>query len=598
MFTLIGHSMGEGFAGSSPMLAAAPWLNDKWAGVGYPTTNTIMTPTIQESVYKGIYAWTAKSGWGGSSGTPPTFGPGEGTFLPLNIIAPTSPTGVHPFPSPYNYPNTRSMPASPTVYTAATTGGRSWVGVELPLAIRLAHFWLESVYIQKLCLPGSAFLRNDVGFTLFGGDIFGVPFSPLSGDYPGGVHAHYAWYTPSDRFDWNPGSDRLYSTWKARMTAAAAEAEAAGDELDVRLIVMWMGDNDAAATLGSYTGDLATSKVKNFSDYYKNFIATIRADLVANNWTSMPAHQVRVVGMGIFRTYGVTVIRDGMNAVIQALETDDDYFRYISTSGYETLASAGYTDAAIGTTSHISHLAYLQAADAIYDKFIEMELVGEDPLANDQRISVGDVLDRISTYYERNRVVTDAEHTALLQHANAAMFHVINRVGDMAWWLRRRHNIALTGGVVSASSLPRTVTRVMRVENSNAPGYPLHFNLIGSAEQGRLQILLKDCLSGTYVVEFLTQPKDLTKDDELVPLPYNLIEWMVVEGAKRLARSSGNVEMLQSLVIEAQELQADAMRNISAFRNAADDRLYGQRKLPGRRAYRRRNAGPGQWFWG
>src|SRR5262249_119045 len=134
MWGLIGHSMGEGFAGSSPMIQAASWLHDLWANSNYDSAAGHLPPLVPNSVSKTLSMWTAKSGWGGSPGTPPTFTPGEGPFLPLNIIAPSSPTGLHPFNSPYNYPNGRSMPASPTAYQAATTGGRCWVGIELPLS--------------------------------------------------------------------------------------------------------------------------------------------------------------------------------------------------------------------------------------------------------------------------------------------------------------------------------------------------------------------------------------------------------------------------------------------------------------------------------
>lgn len=584
MWTLMGHSNGEGFAGSSPMLTKAPWLLP-YGGIGSPSNGQPFTPTIERRVYPGIYMWTAKAGWSASGGTPPDFTPGAGTFLPLTLELPTSPNFPHPYTSPYNYPNNKSMPLSPPRYgaTAATSafaeegGGGTSCGIELPLSWKLSHYWDASVYVMKLSLPSSLFMRWDQGLWLTAGlHLSGIGISPTQD-----LSAHYAWWTPADRFDWAPNTGRLYETWKARMMAAATEAAAAGDKLDVRFVLLWLGDNDALYS--NFYPSTTPSRVREFEPYYRNFIAQVRQDLVDNDWTALPAHKIPVIGMGIQRAYGSTPTQQSMNNALDNIAKDDPYFRKLDTNNYRTLYQDGYTD-----LSHIGHSGYLAAAEEVFDAYVEMETFAEDALQRDNRVTFSEVKDRVLTYYERNRTQTNAQVTALEQHINGALFHILNKVSDGAWWLRQIHPISISGGPTTVVTLPRTVHRILRIERSGDPTYPLKFEMMGFTDAGRMQILMKESYVGTYQVHYITVPKEMTRDEELVPLPYNLVEWLVVESVRRLARSSGNVAMQESLMLEAKQLQDDCMRNIAAVRRPANDRVFGQRRLPSRRAYGRR----------
>lgn len=599
MWTLMGHSNGEGFAGADQMMQSAPWLQDFATNYGVTRNGPNATPAITASTYQNIYAWTSKLGFTAPNSRPPQWSPADGQFLPLTMRYANSPADIHPYPSPYNYPNGRSMPGSPSVYDASrsNTGSGTWAGIELPLSWRLSHYWLENVYFNKLSIPSTYFLRSEPGFTAPSGEVFGVPFGPFSPStgpyYQGYNQAYYAWYTPADRFDWDPASDRLYGSWKSRMQGAAKEAAASGDLLDVRFAVFWLGDNDAniASVPTSYVTSPGNSRVKDWEVYYRAFIDKVRSDLVDNNWTSLPKEKIPIVGMKIFRTYGAASIRTYMNEALDRIQEEDPYFTTLATDSYQTLYEAGYTVDGIqyvGLTSHFSHNGYLKAADDIFNAYIAMENGQDDALANENRVSVEDVKNRVLTYYERNRTSTNATTEALIQHINGAMFHILNKVSDSAWWLRVIEPISITGGPTTPVVLPKRINRILKIERTGDPGYPLKFDMLGFTESGCMQILMKESYVGTYNVHYITVPRDLTRESELVPLPYNLIEWLVVEAAKRLARSSGNVTMLQALTAEAEELKNDCMRNIAAVRRPANDRLYGQRRLPSRRSYGRR----------
>jgi hypothetical protein len=459
MWTLLGHSMGEGLAGTTSMYTEARWLLP-FGGTGSPSDGLPFTPTIERRVYSNIFSWTAKAGFSGSGGTPPNFGAGAGQWLEMTTEFPTSPAYPHPYASPFNYPNTRSLPLSPPLYVASTAGafasaagGGSYVGIELPLAWKFSHYWTgEPTYFLKLAIPASFFMRHERGF--FSTPILnqlGIPTSSLGAAYPGGLSSYYSWFTPADRFDFATSTGRLYQTWKDRMTAAAAEAAAASpaDKLDVRLVILWLGDNDAREA-DINVASTSPSRIRDFESTYRNFIEQVRADLVENDWTSLPEHKIIVIGMGIQDGYGNSPTQALMNAALQNIARDDPWFRVRDVNGYQTLLEAGFTDAA-----HLGHRGYVDAANDVFDDYVEMETAGEDALARDIRVSLSDVRDRVSTYYERNRTTTNANETALNQHINGALFHILNKVSDSAWWLRQIHPISISGGPTTTVTLPR-----------------------------------------------------------------------------------------------------------------------------------------------
>lgn len=593
MLQLLGHSNAEGFGGTVPLFAAYPQYMDLYASRGYTRVAGNLTPFVSESLYKNIKVWTAKSGWSAAGGTPPDFSPAEGTFLDMTVVPPYSPADPHPYSSPYNYPNNRSMPCSPVAMAATYEGGGTLHGVEIPLCWHLSHHWADTVWMMKLAVPGSLFLRFDEGVLWAGTtntsplDFYGIPVATTPMD------THFSWWYPGRMFDWAPGSGRFYSVWKQRMTAAAAEASAQGDVLDTRLVILWMGDNDSTVASAAF-GAGASDRIRNWEVDYRAFIKQIRKDLEDNNWTQVPGSQVAIMMMGIHKDYGDTSIRTTMNGALQNIARDDPYTRFIDTTNFRVLKASGYNPPNVGGSGHYSHLGYVDAAQAVMDALIALETDTTDSLSDDDRITREDVRDRVKTYYERGRARTDATDEAINQHISSAYLHIINRVGDQAWWLRRIVDLALSADANIAQTLPRFVQRVLRIERTDNPGYPLHFELQGMTDSGRLQIVLKEGGSGTYRFHCITKAREIVGDQQAIPLPYNLIEWLVVETCRRLARASGNTTLQQSLAQEVTELSADAMRNIAAMQRARQDRLYTQRKLPTRKTLGRLY---GSWIW-
>lgn len=592
MIQLLGHSNAEGFGGTLPLFAAYPQYIDLYGSKAY-TRAVGFTPFITESLYKNIKVWTAKSGWSFPGGTPPTFSPAEGTFLDLTVVPPYSPADPYAYLSPYNYPNNRSMPVSPTAMLATQEGGGTLHGIEIPLCWHLSSHWSDTIWLMKLAIPGSLFLRYDQGLAI--NDLVLSPYGvPINAASP--MDTNFSWWQPGRMFDWAPGSGRFYSVWKQRMTAAKNEAVSQGDVLDTRLVILWMGDNDSTIASAAF-GAGAADRVRNWEVDYRAFIRQIRKDLEDNEWTQIPGSQVSIMMMGIHKDYGDTSIRSAMNSALQNIARDDPYTRFIDTTSFRTPKQAGYNPSFIGASGHFSHLGYVDAAQAVMDALISMETETTDALSNDDRITREEVRDRVKVYYARGRARTDtsdANDDSINQHISSAYLHIINKIGDQAWWLRRIVDLALSADANIAQTLPRFVSRVLRIERTDNPGYPLHFELQGMTDSGRLQIVLKEGGSGTYRFHCITKAREIVGDQQAIPLPFNLIEWLVVETCRRLARASGNTVLQVSLAEEVGELAADAMRNIAAMQRARQDRLFGQRRLPTRKTLGRLY---GSWIW-
>jgi hypothetical protein len=563
-WTLMGHSNGEGFAGSSPLYKENPHL-----GLYGPVGGASSSSLAYLRVHPGLKMFALPIPFPLPSGSPPpayAIANGVGSWLDMTLDWATSPADDrHPYPSPYRYPTGRSIPISPADYRADgqgkipyDSGGGALCGVELPLAWHLSQYWGEEVYGVKQSIPSTTFLRYDQGSLAF---------------------SAYAWWDPATEFDWDPSTGRLWAEMLRKMEAAAA-ALPDGEKMDVRLSVFWFGDNDSK---------LGADRCVSFKQAYKNAIAKWRRALVANDWTTLPESQIPVVGMSIHPYYDTSPTTTGMpaalNQALQELADEDPFFRVVSTADYETLAPID--------SSHLNHTGYVQAGADIAESLAIMDGLRLSQMDQTDLVTVDEVRRRVRLFYENNSVRTGATSDAtLLAHINGALFHITNKLGDQTFWLRRREPMALTGLTNSVQSLPLHVARVLRIENPNDSQQWLKYRMVGHGSGGKLQIVLLERANGTYVVHYIERLKELTVDDQLVPIPREVLEWLVTETCYRVARGTNNVALRAELKQDSLMLHQDVSRYAAAMTRARMDRLTPTRNLGGRLTYR----GPGT-FW-
>lgn len=561
---LIGHSNAFGLAGSIEMFAASQHL--------IPGKIPFSDP--REYYWKNIFVFTNAHGYASPSGTPPVYSISDGAWLEMTTNNPFTPAAPHPHPSPYAYPNNTGGPYPNWTYDAELydqsidIGTGTMAGVEVPLMWLLGNYWADQVGLVKLAIPGSTLLRYDQGFLpnlLFDrASYFSSPAASRPESTVDPSFGYYAWFTPQDRWDWAPSTGRLYESW-VQKTIAAREAMPTGSTMSMDHVVCWFGDNDCNSTGG---------RVDNWEADVRAFIKRLRDDLAANNISTLPAAQIRIVWIGVLEHYDLQV--DGqhatMNAAVQRIADDDPYMRFIDPNDYST-----HDD----DPGHVDAEGYLAAARDVFAAIQEMDVDPYDAVASEDLVPVSDLLNRIRLYYSRGKVSTDLGDELLLIHANGAMHHVCHQCGDLAYWLRRRMPLQLTGsGRADPVTLPKFVHRLLKIEAAGDATYPIDYEMLGYADGGKLQIVIPRNTSGTFTVHFIRMPRDMETDDELVPMPQIIMEWMVVEACLRLARAASNPLQIASFTAEAARLQMDVLKNISQVNRAKRERIYTQRRLP------------------
>lgn len=616
MFVILGHSNADGWAPTDRVIANNPSLAPG-------SLNPENAP--EKSYYKNIYVPTTKQPYPtqvtGDVNVPIPVAIGDVEWLELTIANTLQPDDPHPHPSPYQYPNNQgacyphfnyyawSSSAGLTRSTFATTpldplilGVRS--GVELPLAWYWRNHWGQQVGFTKLAFSSSSFLPADNAETTNPGINFLDPFfagsatpndptyvrsaAYLIGEFtpadPAGFgtpYDFYGWWTPNEMWDFAPQTERLYQRWYDRMVGAAA-ALPAGTKMDVQLIIPWMGDNDSLFAANP-------DRLRNFEQFAKNFIDRIRQDCVDNDWTTLPKDQIPVIIPNVFSTYvnapaallGVNT-RELVNDAYAAIAQDDEMVRILDTSSWSTMEDEGFDLIAgvPGAGTHFGVEGYQDAANAIYDAWVDMREDYFDALDQEETKTVGQAIDQIRLYYAKSRSNTDLTREMVLQHLNGAMYHVFNHVGDNAWWLRRRMPLTISGGPTSITTMPRYVKRLLKIESASDPNYPIMFTQVGHGSGGRLQIHMDERGTGSFMCSFITNPRELTSDSQIVPAPRQILEWIVVEACRRIAASSSNAPLQAHFSSEAMQLMSDCMRNAGHTQRSKNDVMRTQRRRP------------------
>lgn len=620
-FVLLGHSNADGWAAAKLMLEANSWLmpvsGATWAG-------TRSKPEL--AYWKNVYVATSSQPFPTAPVAPAAIPPATNSentpvaslvstvsWLEMTIANPDGPQEAppvtalnHPHAEPYRFPNVMGSCYPNWLYNSYKNSGAGFVrfndfsdtstngcrvGLELPLSWHFKHHYGSQVGVVKMAFSSSFMMAAEGGASAAEWiDPFNVSQEPAE-DPPATPNPDYvrsavpasagfhAWWTPANAFDWAPNTDRFFKLWKDKMTGAA-NALPSGTKMDVRLIVIWMGDNEA---LRADTNKL--EMLESFESTARQLIAKTRSYCSENDYSTLPAHQIPVVWPKIHKGYGTAEIRGLLNGILEQIAVDDPYLRLIEVDDLSVMSDEGYNILGpLNLSNHYGHSGYVEAADRVFDALVEMETEPFDAIAEDDRVTLGEIEDRVKTYYNRSRVQTDVDdRIAILQHINGALDRILNDVGDNAYWLRRKSEFTYNQGENNVTDMPRHVSRVLKIENPHDIRESLQFRQVGFADAGRLQIHLEESTGQTsYVTHFITRPKQITKPEELVPMPRTICEWLVVEACRRLARAGSNVALQSSLEGEARDLRERCLKELQVMQRAKRDRLHTVRRLPGR----------------
>lgn len=596
IFVLLGHSNGDGWAPSSPIRQA----DDSMRAA---TADPRSFPALD--YYKNFYVYTTEHPWAGDLGTPVSVSVGTGAWLEMTLAVPLSPNGPHPHGSPYAYPNNAGACYPHWGYgayggiapilsgdTSSLNGARH--GMELPFQWLWKNHHQTQSGMVKIAFGSSLFLPAESGtdagpwINLNGATPAASNWIPGSIDTVNQQFDFIGWWTPADRFDFAPATDRFYKSWFDKMTGAQT-ALGSDTRMDVRLLVIWMGDNDALARTVEALGSFEVAA--------RQLIRQMRNACVDNDWTTHTVDSLPVVWIGVHPAYfNGSELPDRTDEIINdalaRMAKDDVMLRIVPSEDWSLMSDEGQLSI-IDTFNHFGSQGYIQAANDIYDAFLEMEGQPFDAIAEEDRVAYSEFKDRVKTYYNRARVSTDVDNATLLIHANGALNSLLNAIGDNAYWLRNRRAMALSA-VGQVTTLGKYVSRVLKIEHPTNAEESVPFTQVGYGSGGRLQIQLdanrrasNSTSTSSYVVHYITRPRDLTRDEQLIPLPRQYMEWMVVETCRRLARSSSNVALQASMEGEAATLRDRCLKEMLVVQRTKRERFAAIRKLPGSIRYRR-----------
>jgi len=594
-WTLIGHSNADGWAPSAVTFSLFPYLLPGSAiPIGDPAN----------AYWKNSYVATSKQAYPSSPDhIPVASNIGDDVeWLEMTIANTGSPSGPHPHGSPYQYPNIRGVCYPHYFYNhyegqadyfphqdpSLRPGGTAH-GVEIPFNWHWQHYWGEQVGLVKVAVSSSFLSAQENGGDPVAwldpappGDPRPSSYTPSSGLYVRSAidAANYpfnAWWSPSDQFDWAPATKRLYQRWYEKM-AGAQSGLPAGTKMDCRLAVVWVGDNDS-------TGRPQEAIESSYENTLRSLVDAMRQAMVDNDWTTLTKSQIPVVLVGVHPTY--QNVFDASynsvaycNGVAQSIAADDDYVEWVDSAPWNLLVQDGIDALAVVDSTHFGPTGYRQASDDIFEAFLKMQTEPFDALDQDETITLSQARDRVRTYYSKSRSNTDHADEIIDQHLNAAMYHVMNHVGDNAWWLRRRKRLEIQSGPNTVMALPKFVHRMMVIESPNDPDYSLTFKQIGHGSGGKLLINFGERGTGTYWCQFITVPKELTRDDQIVPAPKNITEWIIVETCSRMAAASSNAVLMGHFAGQAQQLMSDSLRSMGQTQRSKKDKMSTQRRRP------------------
>lgn len=482
-----------------------------------------------------------------------------------------------------------------TVTTEASHFDGTLIGVEIPLMVAWRDEWGTQVGLAKVAFSSSLFLPQELG---------PEPSAWLDPDFGGGsassktgteavpsapnvsVVEQYAYWAPRDQFDWSPATARLYAIWEDKLLGAKA-AMPAGKQMSVDLLVNWFGDNDALTRDRDYLE--ATFKASCIA-----MIAKQRALIAGQGMSRLPAEQIPVIWMGIHPGYNGPALAtdfipvDFCNQCLAEIATDDPYVRVVSVDDYANLSDEPDTPpVGMGAgATHLSHNGYVAASKDIMVAWRDIRTSTFDAIAEADRVKLSEVLLSVQQRYDRGGTSADVRREVMVGAINKAIRHVVNCAGDSCWWLNRTTSMLLTFGQDGLCSMPRHVARVLEIRDAaDASRAPVQFRQVSFADGGRCQIILENedrrgVGSGTYLVEHIGWPLDVTTDEQLLPFPRQLLEWVEIEACKRLASGSDNVAKFAMLNGEAAAIEARAMRQCARQRQAARDTLrYGRPRV-------------------
>lgn len=424
----------------------------------------------------------------------------------------------------FQYPNIKANPfTGPRVYEAAKVTG--FINFIPELSWQMRSQTEAKPHFLCFGISGSTLKPQNVGTTF--------------------ASTTFSWARDITHLDWHPASPTgLYVAMTNAMLAMKASIELEGNEMDVRGFFSCLVENDvqddaSAAAVGANM-TLLRDSLRTFCEANQ----MVKRNKLRIPWLTTNLRQT------IFLRAPVA------NAALAQMALDDAY--------------TGVIDSNL-LTYNVDNVHFDGPGQITLGQLFAESWVSIISKENDA-LSLAAALPRLAAVrtmvlrrYERGISSNDSTDQQITTFINDSKREIVNTLGDMAWFMRRVEQATLDSSYPNTINLPRTMRRLLRIESAAMPGRPLVWKGLSYTDQGRVQVTLAVAVPGPYMAHFIQRNTELTNDDDIVILPEEHLELLVVLTCKRLAECAGNSGIASYWAAESDRLwkyiKRDAQRH-------------------------------------
>lgn len=384
----------------------------------------------------------------------------------------------------------------------------------------------------------------------------GIRTSTLSPNYIGTTMqaSTFSWLHDVVNNDWHPASTNGYlDVLKAAITAFMADITAEGNTGNIvgiftNLVEVDSNDRQRADRVGVNM---------------RLLMADLRTWIATNGYSQSNAKLIPWVNCGAASS--LWPYRDDANAALLEIEGEDVNCGYVDTTG---------SDYSFGIDGiHLDAAGQIVRGRAMYERWSWVRTRAQDATRLAAELPTLTALRaQVRSRYERTGSSADARTELLDQFINDSLREVYNTLGDNAWPLRRVEQCTLSTAYPGTIVLPYLVKRLLRIESLADPGRQVTWKGVSLQQNGRMQIALHDWSGTTFVVHFISIPKDLVSATDVAIIPNDYIELLVLLVCKRLAEATGNSTIAAYYGIECERIwryvKKDALRYQRMYQEA------------------------------
>lgn len=413
----------------------------------------------------------------------------------------------------FEYPNHRQLPQP----GPATHAANQAVNIIPELSWQFRSRFDQKIHVVSVAAAASSLAPQKLASSLFTGS--------------------YSWLHDLTHLDYHPASPTgLYQVLRQSIIAMCELIVAEGNEPDVVgffSVITGIDANDEPSSL-AFEGNLSTLR-----DNLRNLVYDL-------GYAKKKPHLIPFItadlGVTVFSYYATT------NQALANMAAKDSRTAIVQSSAASGVAYVDTTHYSAPGTIEMGKRFYA-AWKAIDDK----DNYAKRALADLPTLS--SLRTQVRRRYERSTTSNDNPSQQIDTFLNDSINEIAHTLGDNAWFWRRAEPATIEAGIFPATvSIEANAARVLRIESAACPGRPITWKGIAYTSNLRLQITLHEAGSGPYIVHFIQLPKTLVSDDDVVVLPAQYVELVVVLTCKRLSECVGNSNLAMYYGSETERL--------------------------------------------